>query len=469
MRDYWMSGRGRGIHKGLKEICRPRGADGRFISKRPTVDPFAPNRALARSPPLVQRISLSPSAQDVPHTTSELDTSPNFGELSFHNSNSSQESASHHSSSGTSTSANSFEQFVANFNRNSGNNTLPPPPPPPLPGPYFLRLNYQLRRKAPRMALTIDMVQKLIPHCDSELKNLAAFVGTCDLLHDKLEAASRPLFCLAIRSKAVECNLYELYKDLSPDASWADLKAALLTEVNPPMSRTAAQTQMTGLKQKGNESIQDYAKRARGYLRQLNEANCADATSEEMKKFVKMENERMAKRAFEDGISSADLRMYTRTMDKKSLAETIEVALDNEARMVPVRPILTCSHCKKTGHNVENCFAKKNEQKVCNLCKQKGHTEEACRKKPAPKETPKPPDSSAENKNAHITCNYCKEKGHYANECPKRSVPPKNVKFAQRVDYDNAEDLSSEMEYVAGRFQTQVQINHSENSNGQNA
>lgn len=266
---------------------------------------------------------------------------------------------------------------------------------------------------------TIETIKAMIPKCDDELKNLAAFIGMCDRLHRKIRAEDRPMFCLMVLSRASEGSMYDLVKDLPDEATWEDVKAALSPETTPPMGRTAAQAQISNLKQKNNESIQEYAKRSRAYLRQLNEAVCAEATTEETKKFVKVENERIAKRAFEDGIFSSDLRIYTRTMNKKNLAEVIEEALDNEARMVPVRPITTCTHCKKNGHSAENCFAKKNEQKTCNFCKQKGHTEEHCRRKNVPKETPKPTDSTAGNKNAHITCNYCKEKGHYANECPK--------------------------------------------------
>lgn len=137
--------------------------------------------------------------------------------------------------------------------------------------------------------------------------------------------------------------------------------------------------------------------------------------------------------------------------------------------MVPVRPTTTCSHCKRNGHSVENCFVKKNEQKTCSICKLKGHSEESCRKKDTPKDSPKPSGSSGENKHPTVTCNYCKEKGHYANECPKRNVPPRAVKYAQRTEQPLVHEQQQEMEYVADRFSTQAQIHAPENCHGQNA
>lgn len=472
-----MPGRGRGVHQALKDQYKPRDRFGQFVSGHPrgpirnfrrrspvpTVDPIEPKRISEQSPPIAKRISLSPPGESHIASFSDLDVNPEFGTVPFYitgDPNAPELRSLNFP-------AEDFASFEINFNRKQ--NTAPPPP--PLPPPDFLRSKNTLRttpRNNNTMA-SIDTIRAMIPKCDDELKNLAAFIGMCDRLHRKIRVEDRPMFCLMVLSRASESSLYDLVKDLPDEATWEDVKTALSTETTPPMSRTAAQAQISNLKQKNSESMQDYAKRARAYLRQLNEAVCVEATTEETKKFVKVENERIAKRAFEDGIFSSDLRMYTRTLNKKNLADAIEEALDNEARMVPVRPITTCSHCKKAGHVAENCFTKKNEQKTCNICKLKGHTEEHCRKRNATKETPRPADSTAENKNAHITCNYCKEKGHYANECPKRSVPPKAVKFAQRVDVQQVEDTPSEMEYVADRFAVQAQIHPSENFYGQNA
>lgn len=468
-----MPGRGRGIHQSLREHYKPRDNFGRFVAGHPsgpirnfrTRSPVSTtDRNTIQAPLTHERISLSPPTESHTASSGELDVSPNFGEFSFHH------SSGHCDIRPISLEfpADDFAHFEDNFNQGQ----RPPPTPPPLPPTEFLRpkdLPLRISQRSTNTMATIDTIKAMIPKCDDELKNLAAFIGMCDRLHRKIRAEDRPMFCLMVLSRASESSLYDLVKDLPDDATWEDVKNALSTETTPPMSRNAAQAQISNLKQKNNESMQDYSKRARAYLRQLNEAVCVEATTEETKKFVKVENERMAKRAFEDGIFSSDLRMYTRTMNKKSLADAIEEALDNEARMVPVRPVTICSHCKKSGHSTENCFAKKNEQRTCSFCKQKGHIEEQCRRKNAPKETPRPTDPAAGNKNAHITCNYCKEKGHYANECPKRSVPPKAVKFAQRVDVQEVEDTPSEVEYVADRFAVQAQIHPSENSYGQNA
>jgi hypothetical protein len=54
--------------------------------------------------------------------------------------------------------------------------------------------------------------------------------------------------------------------------------------------------------------------------------------------------------------------------------------------------ILTCYHCKKTGHLLERCFSFRKEplnvrrdvvrnEKLCNLCLCKGHFEKQCRRK----------------------------------------------------------------------------------------
>lgn len=274
-----MTGRGRGVHDDLRnQFKKPRGPDGRFVSGRPrgpianfrprgpTVDPFKSARTLARSPPPATRISLSPP--DGTHTASsgELDESPNFGEVSYQHSIEDRDFVPpfHEQS----FNAEHFEQFEDAFHNLSGT----PPVPPPLPPPSFLKQGPFLRRRIPEnrpIMTSIDTIARLIPKCDPELKNLPAFIGTCDHLHRKVSAEDRPLFCLMIRSRAAECSMYDLIRGLSDEAGWEEIKTALSTESTPPMSRNAALAQISNLKQKSNEPIQEYAKRARGFLRQL--------------------------------------------------------------------------------------------------------------------------------------------------------------------------------------------------------
>lgn len=489
-----MPSRGRGIHSGLRHQYKLRDTHARRIrigpeARTPPVsttenstvnDQIPRGRTLARSPPVSRsvtpptekfaspepaNINLPASSENSSEKVSDFDLSPNFGEISF-------TTPSNSVVIGTQAFPNllanrdDFEKFEREFDQfgerspqpevNSKDTRTPSPPPrPPTPNNT--------------MTASFETIVKLIPNCDRDLGNLSAFIGTCDDLYLQIREADRPLFCTMMRTRAAECNLYDVIKEVPVGSDWAAIKAALLTETPPPMSRTAAQAQLATLKQTSKESVQEYAKRARGFLRQLNEAGCAEATTEETKRFVRTENERLVRHAFEDGIFSNDLRMYTRLSGKTTLAGTIEQAYENEMRLAPVRPVITCSHCRKTGHDAEHCFAKKNEQKTCNFCKAKGHTESSCRKKQDSKETQKPNNSAIENRNANITCNYCKEKGHYANECPKRNAQPKAVKFAQRVEQHASENLSPEMEYVANRFAAQAQIHSSENYNGQNA
>lgn len=337
-----------------------------------------------------------------------------------------------------------------------------------------------------RMPVTIDQIMKMIPDCSDDFKNLNAFVGTCNMLHGQISVDDRPLFCLMVRSRA-KGAMYELLKDLQDDAGWEAIKSVLSTEVAAPLSRDAVRAQIAKTKQRYGESIQDYARRMKALHRQLNEAKCDDATSAEAKKFVKTENERFAKQAFEDGVQNNELRIHVRNRNEDTLAKAIALALDNEARFVTIRE--PCGTCGRTNHSSEDCHVKKkteNDAKKSNGNGGKGGKGNGdgsgrnagagngnSKKNGA---TPKA-DTGSSDPNAfpNITCHRCKQKGHYANTCPQQtpqgqsngSNQPKRVGTLGQ----GAQPTGQEMQQVANRFAEFAQIHsqNSENFPGQNA
>lgn len=270
-----------------------------------------------------------------------------------------------------------------------------------------------------------------------------------------------------VRTK-VRGHIFEIIKDLPANTTWADIKLRLNSEITPPISKFAARNQLVNAKQKQNETVHEFAKRIKNFLRELNVTSCDKVTSNDMKKFIQQENEHLAKQTFEDGLFSSELRIQARTQNKDSLTAAITEAVDNEARIAPSKP--TCSHCKKSNHTSENCFSNNNKKKnnvkkslFCSFCKIPGHSYEECRSKNIKNKNMDNNGKNKENK-PEVICVYCKEKGHYANQCPRRPSSSKNIQSKQINSIQNEEAIQ-----VLNHFEEIAQIHVSENFPGQNA
>lgn len=237
-------------------------------------------------------------------------------------------------------------------------------------------------------------IKDLIPKFDGEKKSLDEFIQIVDSLASQLtEEKDKKLFNLSVRSHLTN-RAFNSIRHLQV-ATWAQIRQSLKDKLNP-LDATTCYNALTHAKQTQNESITDFAMKVETLLTNLNRSSTIDA-NEETRKFVQTNNEKLAKRAFENGIMNFQLKTLIIAKNKNTLESAIKEALDldssgdysnKEKKLSKI-----CKFCKKKGHSEEDCYKKKSKSaentadgedkpdKVCTFCKRKGHTVQECRTK----------------------------------------------------------------------------------------
>lgn len=100
----------------------------------------------------------------------------------------------------------------------------------------------------------------------------------------------------------------------------------------PPISKHAAQQQLSSARQKTGETAHAYARRIKELFRALNDASTTGVGNAETLKYILSDNERSARHIFEDGLTNGELRTYTRSGRNTDLASVISQAMDGRSR-----------------------------------------------------------------------------------------------------------------------------------------
>lgn len=139
--------------------------------------------------------------------------------------------------------------------------------------------------------------------------------------------------------------------------SWDEIKAKLEEKLKSPDTYEFAQEELSTIRQRKNESMEEYGKRIRKGLEKLNLASKSLTQEDTALVPLRKANEIHAIRKFEQNMINEKIKLMVGAADFKSLRDAIKFAMNKEL------------------------FQKTTNVKTCTFCKNMGHVEEECRKK----------------------------------------------------------------------------------------
>lgn len=193
-----------------------------------------------------------------------------------------------------------------------------------------------------------------IPEFDGEtFDNLKKFVEKSEtLFHSSVNDAERTELFEQILIKANGEARNVITSLDNPD--WDSIKTALYSHYSHLCNKSLITTQLENLRQKKDESLTDYADRARKLL------NTKNAMYTQINADQRHEHNRIAYKAFMKGLSNTSLRERVATRGAASLENAIENAIDMDTdsqNQIP-KSELYCRICRINGHREQDCRRK---------------------------------------------------------------------------------------------------------------
>lgn len=235
-------------------------------------------------------------------------------------------------------------------------------------------------------------------------KTLDSFIKKIDKLWNyiaEFDENDRTQFLLVLQLKLTEKAAEAVQDNQFED--WEEVKTDLRQHITPHRNTEKSELKLGAIKQIPNEDVETYAKRIEDALDTLNRSFAPENQNE----IIKRENDRKARKTFENGLMNDSLRNRAIARGCTTLKEAVDYIIEQELRhseLKPMQPIIFCTFCKRNGHVFADCRTRKL------FSESKGTP-------PSRSNTPRP--SSPRDP----TCYKCGEKGHYANTCKSSPSP----------------------------------------------
>lgn len=202
-----------------------------------------------------------------------------------------------------------------------------------------------------------------IPELDGDsFENLKKFIEKVDTLYASAinEIETNELYEQMILKINGEAR--DLIFNLD-DVGWSNIKSKLYEHFSHLCNKSLLTTQLENLKQGKEETLAEYAERARKLLNKKN------AMYNKLSPDQKSEYSRMAYKAFNRGIKNDLLRERALTRGASSLEDAIESILDmeNDSRNEIPKSELFCRACKMVGHREIDCRRKASDDPILNF------------------------------------------------------------------------------------------------------
>ena len=245
---------------------------------------------------------------------------------------------------------------------------------------------------------------KILPEFDGTAEKLQKFLNVCDLYSKNLSTADQIEFLSIINIKLVG-HAYTTMRFSLAD-NYQQLRAELVQQFKPKKTMAQLYSELSTLKQKNNESIQDFVNRLNICYNALNEITIEDEAqydrrpTEQLVESVIRRNERLARDAFVYGVKQP-LSTAIVSCRFTNLIDATTFALQQEKYLLKSY----CNNCKREGHKIEDCFNRSRQTQFAN-----GNPSN---NKPSDDNNP------SVNKPSTKRCQYCKNFGHNVSECRK--------------------------------------------------
>lgn len=278
------------------------------------------------------------------------------------------------------------------------------------------------------MAIPIKDITDLIKEYKGDEKELNSFIKNIDKLWTHIrtyEEADKSRFMLVLQLKLIE-KAADATKDTNFD-NWPEVKKALKDNINPQKNIEKAELKLTTVKQLPNEEVETYAKRVEDLMENLNKSFDIEGNND----IIKKENDRKARKSFENGLSNPILKNKAISRGNKTLKDAVDYIIEQELR-----------------HTEQNPGP--SNEKFCTFCKIKYHDISECRKRaqfrrPNPFPLTPPftpaftPPRTSNPRNSEVICYRCNMAGHYASDCRSNSRPntPTDNNYGRRSNSPN--------------------------------
>lgn len=211
--------------------------------------------------------------------------------------------------------------------------------------------------KEPKMALfTIKDLVSAVPVYDGDEKQLETFINVCSKFYSLIEENQKEKFVTIIQTKITGEALADL-QPIDDLKTWDDIKRKLEEKLRTPDTYEYAQEELSTIRQRKDEGMENYGKRIRKGLDKLNLSSKSLTNEEAALISLRKANEIHAIRKFEQNMFDERIKLMVGAATFKSLQEAIKFAMNKEL------------------------FRKTTKDKICTFCKINGHTEDECRKK----------------------------------------------------------------------------------------
>lgn len=285
------------------------------------------------------------------------------------------------------------------------------------------------------MAIPIKDITDLIKECKGEAKDLNTYVRNIDHLWKHIEtyeAADKTRFMIFLKLKLVD-KAAEAVKD-ADFTGWETVKQALKKNINPQKNIEKAELKLTTAKQKEKEDVETFSKRIEELLENFNKS----FNLEEDNEILKTENDRKARRAFENDLTNDDLKNKAIAKGSKTLKDAVDYIIEQELRQAEFKP------------------KEKNDKKFCNYCKADDHEIQDCKKRPQREINERRSDSFYQRSN-DIPRNFSRNSEYF-----RTNNFPRNNDF-RRIDYTRNDNYRRDGEYTRNNNYPRVEYTRSNN------
>lgn len=259
---------------------------------------------------------------------------------------------------------------------------------------------------------TIKDIVKLIPKFSGNRTDLRVYINKCTELYSYVKHGGDQARFITVLKNNLSGDAALLLLDEDNLEDWDSIKDLLNQNFHSDPNHSNHIALMQSMKQKQEESVEDFSKRIKNILTKLKSSIPEGAT----KQFWFDHTERQAIQALEDGLFDVKLQSRVVSANKTSFNIASQYAIETENRLkskqsnyaqssksnMPKVPneFLFCRYCKKNNHLIENCKlrAKNNEKKgikneenntegasegfKCTICNKNNHTTAICYKNP---------------------------------------------------------------------------------------
>lgn len=195
--------------------------------------------------------------------------------------------------------------------------------------------------------MPIRDVTKLIPKYSGKEKGLDSFIKKIDKLWTHIAdfpENEHTQFLLVLQLKLTE-KAADAVQDNEFD-NWDAVKADLIEHITPHRNTEKSELKLCAIKQLPKEDLESYAKKIEDALDTLNRS----FSQEDQNDTIKRENERKARKVFENGFSEPSLRDKAIACGCNTLKEAVDYIIEQELRYSELKPTVTpdtCAYCKK--------------------------------------------------------------------------------------------------------------------------